>query len=43
MIDLIIQLLVLSDYYNVSESIDIAKGKYEVPLTFRKYKSQLRR
>ena len=43
MIDLIIKLLVLGDYYNVSESIDIAKGKYEVPLSFKKYKKALKR
>jgi len=31
MIDTILKLLELSDYYGVSESVDIAKGKYAIP------------
>lgn len=35
MIKNIVDLLNISDYYGVSENIDIAKGKYEIPLTWK--------
>jgi hypothetical protein len=35
MIKNIIDLLTISDYYGVSNSIDIAKGKYEKPTTWK--------
>ena len=35
MIKNVINLLSLSEYYGVSETIDIAKGKYEYPQTWR--------
>ena len=31
----IIDLLQLSDYYGCSKRIDIAKGKYQIPTTWR--------
>lgn len=35
MIELITQILELDEFEGVSENIDIAKGKYELPLTFK--------
>lgn len=35
MIRQLIELLAADDWYGVSENIDIAKGKYKVPLTFK--------
>ena len=35
MIKLITDLLALDDFYGVSESIDIAKGKYQLPKGFK--------
>ena len=35
MIKGIIELLNTGDHYGVSETIDIAKGKYAIPYTFR--------
>lgn len=35
MIKNIVDLLTISDYYGVSENIDRAKGKYEIPLTWK--------
>ena len=32
---MIIDLLQIDDWYNVSETVEIAKGKYELPLTFK--------
>lgn len=31
----IIELLSLSEYYGVSERVDIAKGKYKIPYTWK--------
>jgi hypothetical protein len=43
MIGLILELLKTSDFYNVSEVVDIAKGKYEYTDKVKKiYKQQLR-
>lgn len=38
-----IKYLHLFPYYGVSENIEIAKGKYEVALSFRKLKEQRKR
>ena len=35
MIERIIQMLSLSEFYGVSENIDIAKGKYKIPTTIK--------
>lgn len=35
MIDLTLQILRLSDFKGLSENIDIAKGKYQIPLTIK--------
>ena len=35
MIDLTLKLLRLSDFKGISENIDIAKGKYKLPVTFK--------
>ena len=43
MIDTIFTLLRLDDFYNVSERVDIFKGKYEIPLTFKKGWKQRKR
>lgn len=43
MIKHILELLALHEHYNVSENIEIAKGKYEIPLTFKKGFKQLKR
>lgn len=37
----ILQLLQLHEHYGVSENIEIAKGKYELPTTFKKGKNQI--
>ena len=37
MIDLIIQLLQVDEFYGESELIDIAKGKYKIPYTFKEH------
>lgn len=39
----IIELLQLHEHYAQSENIEIAKGKYELPKTFKKAKNQLKR
>ena len=43
MIATIIQLLQLNDYYGVSETIDIAKGKYELPKSLKQGIKQIKR
>lgn len=35
MIKLIVDLLPISDYYGVSHRIDIAKGRYQIPYTYK--------
>jgi len=42
-IGLIIDLLRVSDFYNESELIDIAKGKYQIPRTFKQMKNVIQR
>jgi hypothetical protein len=43
MINNIIDLLALDEYYGVSERVDIAKGKYETPNTFRSFWKMIKR
>jgi len=43
MITDVINLLKTSDFYGCSESIEIAKGKYELPTTIKKGFKQLKR
>ena len=43
MIKNIIEILQYSDYYGVSEIVDIAKGKYQVPTSWNKMKNTLKR
>jgi hypothetical protein len=43
MIKDIIDLLNKSEYYGVSERIDIAKGKYAIPYTFKQAKKLIKR
>jgi len=42
-ITLIIDLLKLQDFYGISETIDIAKGKNKIPLNFKEGKNAYRR
>ena len=35
MINIILDILAMDNFYGVSETIDIAKGKNEIPLTFK--------
>lgn len=39
----IIDLLVMSEFYGVSRTIDTAKGKYKIPYTMKEAKKQLKR
>lgn len=39
----ILNLLVISDYYGVSERVDIAKGKYKIPSNWKELKKWLKR
>lgn len=43
MIGLIVQMLSIDDHYNASDDIDIAKGKYKIPLTFKEGWKQRKR
>ena len=43
MIQNIINLLQEKDYYNVSKDIDIAKGKYEIPSSWKGVKNLFKR
>ena len=43
MITNIIDLLQQKDYYKVSKDIDIAKGKYKAPITYKELKQRLQR
>ena len=40
---MIIKLLALDKYHGVSETIDIAKGKYKIPLTLKEGLDQIKR
>lgn len=43
MIKQILELLSISEWYGVSENVDIAKGKYEAVGDFKGIKEQLKR
>jgi hypothetical protein len=43
MIKNVIDLLVMSEYYGTSRSIDIAKGKYKIPYSWKEARKQLKR
>lgn len=43
MINLILKMLMMQEHYNSSEEIEIAKGKYELPTTFKIAFKQLKR
>ena len=43
MISDIIKLLNIGDLYGVSENIDIAKGKYKLPMTFKEGVKSMKR
>ena len=43
MIQNIINLLQEKDYYNVSKDIDVAKGKYEIPSSWKGVKNLFKR
>ena len=43
MLDKIIQLLPLNNYYGDSKAIDLAKGYYKIPLTFKEVFVQFKR
>jgi len=43
MIKAVLELLQLHEWLNCSENIDIAKGKYELPKTFKKATKQIKR
>ena len=43
MISNIIEILGKSDYYNVSETVEIAKGKNEYVSTFKDFKRKVKR
>lgn len=34
MFEVMLNMLAMDDFYNVSEEIEIAKGKYKLPMTF---------
>lgn len=43
MISVIIKMLQQDDFLNVSENVEIAKGKYELPRNFKGLKSKIKR
>lgn len=43
MLELINKLLVADDFFNKSENIDIAKGKYELTTSFKEARKQRKR
>lgn len=43
MIKNIIDLLQVSDFYNVSKDVDIAKGKYQIPRNWKSVKNLYKR
>jgi len=40
---IVLKLLNIDEFYGISENIEIAKGKYKLPLTFKQAFSQLKR
>jgi hypothetical protein len=43
MIGIIIKLLQQDDFLNVSDNVEIAKGKYELPKDFKGLKNKIKR
>ena len=43
MISNILEMLKLTEHYGVSENIEIAKGKYQLPKTFKQAFEQIKR
>lgn len=43
MVKQIIDILVLDEFKGVSERVDIAKGKYKFPFTYRELKNTIKR
>lgn len=43
MIKQILDLLMVEDHYNQSEIIEIAKGRYQLPVTFKQAIKQIKR
>lgn len=43
MINIILELLQQDDFLNVSENVEIAKGKYELPKDFKGLKNKIKR
>lgn len=43
MIKVLIELLNSSDYYDVSERVEIAKGKYQIPISWKNTFSKIKR
>ena len=43
MVELILKILDVDDFYNQSETIDIAKGKYKLMTSFKEAWKQLKR
>lgn len=43
MIKYILDLLMIADYYDISENIEIAKGKYSLPSNFGEVSKQVKR
>lgn len=43
MLDLIVKILDIDDFYNKSENIDIAKGKYKLATSFKEAWKQRKR
>jgi hypothetical protein len=43
MIKSIIDLLAMKEFYGISREVDIAKGKYKIPYSFKEAKQQIKR
>jgi hypothetical protein len=43
MIKNVIDMLAMGDFYGISEEVDIAKGKYKFPKTWKELKQLLKR
>lgn len=43
MIGKILELLKITEYYGISENVEIAKGKYKIPTTVKEVFEQARR
>lgn len=43
MLEIIFKILPINDWYGISENIEIAKGKYRLPLTSKEAKQKFKR